>query len=52
MIKQIKKDRHAFYPSGVGQLDNAQRRHLILTRKLGHRSDIPGGHEWRAFTNS
>ena len=25
---------------------------MILTRKLGHRTDIPGGKEWRAFTNS
>ena len=32
--------------------NDAQSRHLILTRKLGHKLDIPGGAIWQAFRNS
>lgn len=51
-IKKIKKARKLYEPSHIGMINNAQQRNFILTRKLGHKYDIPGSNEWQAFTES
>lgn len=38
--------------SKIEELNNAQKRHLILTRKRGHEYDIPGSKEWHMYTDA
>ena len=49
-LKSIQKDK-AFYTRFDGsEMDNAYKRHFILTRKLGHKYEIPGSEGWQLHT--
>ena len=51
-LKQVKLDKRNEVHMQADQVDDAQGRHFILTRQLGHSLEMPGSQEWQLFRES